>query len=518
MRATLAVKTGLSFSLPALAVWLSTCLSATWLLADESGRVGEMWLLSGICLAAALAWIAAACRRLGSGAAALAAYAEGMGDVGAAPQAPPAGALQDLAEALGDADARFRDRDRWYRSILDSIPYSMSVTDMDMRWTFANRTALESMGKKELAEVLGRHCSEKNGSLCNTPDCGIECLRRGQPEVRVTLPDGRVQLVRLSFLIDAAGQNIGHVEIGSDVTEEERLKREAAEAQRTARIEIADRLESVVGTLSDAAGLLASEIGGVGEEAEQVASYMASTATAMEEMSATVAEVAENAEDAALTSQGVSEKSMTGQATVSSGMGRIRAVQEESQQLKEHMESFAAQARNIGTVLTLIRDIADQTNLLALNAAIEAARAGEAGRGFAVVADEVRKLAEKSMAATREVEKAVGTICDGAKNSSAAVDGAVAGIEAIADSAAQAETALGEIAAFSENASSKVRSIAAAAVQQSAAAEEINRAIGSVNNLSAEVARAVRTSVGAVDELKRQAGILTDILSHMRSE
>ncbi len=516
MRA-MTLKTGLGFGFPVFAVWLSTCLAATWLSAENDSRLGELWIVSGICLAAALAGIVLAAGRLGRGAAALAEYAGRMGDDGATPPPFRAWALEDLAAALRGADARLREREYWHRGILDSLPYSLSVTDMDMRWTFANKTALESMGKKALSEVIGRHCSEKNGSLCNTPDCGIECLRRGQPEVRVTLPNGRVQLVRLNFLTDAAGERVGHVELGIDITEEERLKREAAEALRKARIETADRLEGVVSALSDAAGLLASEIGGVGEQAEKVAAHMASTATAMDEMSATVVEVAGNAEDAAGTSQSVLEKSRAGEGTMVSGMEIINAVREESLRLKEHMGSFAAQARNIGTVLTLIRDIADQTNLLALNAAIEAARAGEAGRGFAVVADEVRKLAEKSMDATREVEKAVRAICDGAEISSAAVDGAVKGIGSIADQATMARAALEDIAAFSEDASSKVRSIAAAATEQSAAAEEINRSVNGVNHLSAEVARSVRTSVGAVDELTRQAGILTDILSRMRA-
>ncbi len=515
MRATLAVKTGLSFSLPVLAVWLATCLAATWLLEDRSGRAGELWLFSGICLAAALAGVAVACRQLGRSAAALTTYAENMGG-DAAPRKLPAGALQDVAEALGKADTRFRNREYWYRSILDSIPYSLSVTDMDMRWTFANRTALESMGKKNLTEALGHHCSEKKGSLCNTPDCGIECLRRGQPEVRVTLPSGRVQLVRLNFLTDAAGRRIGHVELGSDVTEEERLKKEAAEALRTARVEVADRLESVVGKLSDAVQLLVSELGGVGEEAEQVASYMASTATAMEEMNATVAEVAGNAEDAAVTSQGVTEKSVSGQTTVASGMERIRAVQDESQQLKEHMETFAAQARNIGTVLTLIRDIADQTNLLALNAAIEAARAGEAGRGFAVVADEVRKLAEKTMASTTDVGEAIRAIQHSAGQSAEQVDIAVRTIDEATELAGQSGEALQQIVDMADSTAEQVRAIAAASEQQSASSEEINRSISQVDAIAGDTARTMREAAGAVSELMEQARTLTELIENMK--
>ena len=165
----------------------------------------------------------------------------------------------------------------------------------------------------------------------------------------------------------------------------------------------------------------------------------------------------------------------------------------------------------------VISDIADQTNLLALNAAIEAARAGEAGRGFAVVADEVRKLAEKTAHATTEVRTAIGGIQSGTNTAAAQMDTAVERVTLATGLAQRSGEALAEIVDMVESAGDQVRSIATAAEQQSATSEEINRAVSSISVIASETDNAMAQSTEAVGALVAQTKKLEQLIAALRS-
>ncbi len=290
-----------------------------------------------------------------------------------------------------------------------------------------------------------------------------------------------------------------------------------ATAQRDAMLAAAVTLGEVAQATASASQELSAQIEQASQGARTQSDRAGETATAMEEMNSTVLEVAKNASLAADTAEQAKAKAQSGKTVVDGVVADIRQAQARALELERDMETLGERAKGIGAIMNVISDIADQTNLLALNAAIEAARAGEAGRGFAVVADEVRKLAEKTMTATKEVGAAVGGIQTGAVTNVANVKRTVEVIEQATARAAQSGEALGEIVELADAVASQVQSIATASEQQSATSEEINRSIEDINRISLESSDGMRQSALAVGELANQSSVLTRLIDEMRS-
>lgn len=314
--------------------------------------------------------------------------------------------------------------------------------------------------------------------------------------------------------IDEANQQSEHARQESAKAQEASAD---AQAKRDSIMAAADRLESVVNVVSSASEQLTAQIEQSGHGAQEQAARVAETATAMEEMNQTVLEVARNAGQASEHSVATKEKASAGAAVVKEVMDNMNNVREQSLQLKESMATLSQSAQDITRIMGVITDIADQTNLLALNAAIEAARAGEAGRGFAVVADEVRKLAEKTMASTSDVSSAITGIQDNTSKSIQQVDTAVQIIEHTTELAVRSGTALEEIVSIADNTADQVSAIAAASEEQSAASEEITRSITTVSDISSETSNAMNQSAQAVSELARQMNDLRGLVEEMKN-
>jgi methyl-accepting chemotaxis protein len=233
-------------------------------------------------------------------------------------------------------------------------------------------------------------------------------------------------------------------------------------------------------------------------------------------MNATILEVARNAGDTARGAHEAVEKAREGAELVTQVVASIGSVRTAADRLKGNMRDLGRQAQGIGAVLGVISDIAGQTNLLALNAAIEAARAGEAGRGFAVVADEVRKLAEKTMLATKEVGDAISGIQQGTVETGQMVEAAASAVDTATGLAERSGAALSEIVSVVEAAGDQVSAIATAAEQQSATSEEINRSIEAISRIASETAGAMEESARAVNELAELARTLAALVADIK--
>ena len=290
-----------------------------------------------------------------------------------------------------------------------------------------------------------------------------------------------------------------------------------AQAKTRALLSIANRLEEVGNVLSAASAELSARIEQSDRSAAESAQRLSEAAAAMNEMNATVQEVARNASSASSASGDTRKKAEAGARVVEKAVRSIEDVHHISLELKGDMSRLNEHARSIERIMGVISDIADQTNLLALNAAIEAARAGEAGRGFAVGADEVRKLAEKTMASTHDVGNAIKAIQESTAKSTDSMDNAVAQIEEATHLANESGRALEEIVATADATADQVNAIAAASEEQSAASEEINRSILQCSDMSGQIAEAMAEAARAVSDLAVQAQGLTELIREMKN-
>ncbi len=249
---------------------------------------------------------------------------------------------------------------------------------------------------------------------------------------------------------------------------------------------------------------------------QQQQSETAQVVTAMNEMTATVQEVARHATDAAAAANSADNASAEGKQVVISTMNAIESLSSEVHSAATVISQLEKDSENIGTVLDVIKGIAEQTNLLALNAAIEAARAGEQGRGFAVVADEVRTLASKTQQSTQEIQEMIEKLQAGAQSAVKVMDDSRIKAEESVSQAAKAGSSLEAITNSVSLIKDMNTQIATAAEQQSSVAEEINRNVVNISDIVDRTAEGASQTSIASEELAKLAGDLQHLVNQFK--
>lgn len=284
-----------------------------------------------------------------------------------------------------------------------------------------------------------------------------------------------------------------------------------------------EKFEALVQQISSATGQLAAaaeemstvarnarnNINNQTRETEQVA-------TAMNEMSATVQEVAHNAASAASAANNADQEAKSGKTIVTQTATAIQQLAESVERTAQVIHQLEADSETIGSVLDVIKGIAEQTNLLALNAAIEAARAGEQGRGFAVVADEVRTLASRTQTSTQEIQQMIERLQSGARNAVDAMEQGRTQAHAGVEQAREAADSLTAITRAVTTINEMNTMIASAAEEQTSVAEDMNRNIVNISQLSHDTAGAAEQTTSASTELSKLASQLESLVNQFK--
>jgi methyl-accepting chemotaxis protein len=404
------------------------------------------------------------------------------------------------------------------QGILQAMTIPCLVTDPDGSILFVNPPLIELL---EQVGPASQHVGASvdsffagNQRLAKAPE---RCFREKRPAQDVESKGygarGREFFVRQDCapLYDLDGTPLGVFTLFTDLTgikSQETLIR----LQNEKMTQVAEQANMIALHVSQGAEELSGQVDSIKNGAELQTERLNETSKAMAEMNDTLVEVAKVAGAAATSSDCAMTQAREGSDVVAECTASIDTVFDLSRQQQQGMDELGEKATAIGRIIDVIDDIADQTNLLALNAAIEAARAGDAGRGFAVVAGEVRKLAEKTMSATREVSQSIAEIQRLTQLNIEGTQRSFAAIQQADDLVKRSGSALASIVEFTASTADQVRRIAASAEEQSAAHHLVNSAVHEVGDIAQETSAGMVHTAEAIAYLAAQAGELQSLI------
>lgn len=279
---------------------------------------------------------------------------------------------------------------------------------------------------------------------------------------------------------------------------------------------VLEKIQEAAAKLAAASEQIAASARRGSETADKQAKNTSQVYSAMEQMSATVSDVSNNSQHAAESAQVAAETAREGGHIVKQTLETMRLIADTTQRASATISELGKSSDKIGGIASVISDIAGQTNLLALNAAIEAARAGEQGRGFAVVAGEVRRLAERTEAATKEITSTIGSI---QQETRAAVEAMESGSEAVEEGLVRTQSsgeALDQIIAMAGRVGEMVQRITDASSQQDAAANAVNTNMAQIAEMSGQVSTTSNETAHACQDISMLALSLQEVVGHFR--
>ncbi len=340
-----------------------------------------------------------------------------------------------------------------------------------------------------------------------------------QENSAVTIPGVLLSLFIANFIVSAIRKAIvtasGDLTQSIDVDSEDEIG-ELLGAMNGMRQKMLDMLSKISGTteqLSAASEELSAITAQTGSIIQSQHAETEQVATAMNEMTSTVQEVAQNIHHTASAAHEANEHTVSGQQIVGRAVVQVGQLADQIEQASATINDLEQQTEGINTVLDVIKGIAEQTNLLALNAAIEAARAGEQGRGFAVVADEVRTLAGRTQKSTEEINHMIEKLQSGSQRAVEVMEKSREQARTVVEHATESGTALSIIATAVTKINDMSTQIASAAEEQSSVSEEINRNIVKINDMANDTADGAEQTSVASQDLARMATELQGVVS-----
>ncbi len=329
-------------------------------------------------------------------------------------------------------------------------------------------------------------------------------------------------VAKLTELISTANDKIKEAEEALENSkksfkEAEEAKIKGEKAKKEGILQAAEQINIVFERLNDSAKKLLTEIETSSSLTNSQKARVNQINSSINEMNSVVSEVALSSSRTANLAEDTFSEAQQGRKFMGDVITNMSQIQEQSLSMRQSLESLGSQAESIDVIMNVISDIADQTNLLALNAAIEAARAGEAGRGFAVVADEVRKLAEKTMEATKQVNMAITNIQESTHENMNAMRDAAEFINQSAGVVDDASVSLTNIEQLADNTAGEIRSIAAASEEQAQTSIEIKNNIEDMTSATQELAEGEQRAEQAVIDLIEASKALAKVIEDLRS-